>query len=70
MDAGDEKKTERPLFNPDFPLIASEDEAEMAAFINGTLPAGADTARLNAALPALYSELREMAASYLRKERP
>jgi RNA polymerase sigma factor (TIGR02999 family) len=52
--------------------IAEEaaDEAALTAFINDTLPADADTARLNAALPALYNELREMAASYLRKERP
>lgn len=34
------------------------------------LPAGkSDAAELNAALPALYDELREMASSYLRKER-
>ncbi|MDQ6765484.1 MAG: ECF-type sigma factor [Verrucomicrobiota bacterium] len=45
------------------------DEAELTAFLNDTLPANADTARLNSALPALYDELREMAASYLRKER-
>ncbi len=51
--------------------IATEaDEAVLTSFINGTLPADADTSRLNAALPALYNELREIAASYLRKERP
>lgn len=47
-----------------------EDEAALAAFIDEALPAEADTAQLNAALPALYSELRDLAASYLRKERP
>ncbi|MEP6809490.1 MAG: ECF-type sigma factor, partial [Chthoniobacterales bacterium] len=50
--------------------IADEvDDAALTACINNTLPADADTARLNAALPALYHELREIAASYLRKER-
>jgi RNA polymerase sigma-70 factor, ECF subfamily len=47
-----------------------EDEAALTAFIDGSLPADADTARLNAALPVLYQELRDLAASYLRKERP
>src|SRR4051794_6652570 len=28
------------------------------------------TGQMNAALPALYNELREMAAGYLRRERP
>lgn len=34
------------------------------------LPPGASTGSINAALPALYDELRQMAASYLRRERP
>ena len=45
------------------------DEAALAAFIEETLPADADTASLNEALPALYNDLRDIAASYLRKER-
>lgn len=58
------------------PLDAEEafsdnpDTAALAALLEGTLPAVADTTRLNAALPALYTELRELAASYLRHERP
>lgn len=46
-----------------------EDEAALTRLLNDALPPDADTARLNAALPALYHELREIAASYLRKER-
>lgn len=34
------------------------------------LPPGVDPAQMNAALPALYDELRELAAGYLRRERP
>jgi RNA polymerase sigma-70 factor, ECF subfamily len=34
------------------------------------LPHGAQGREMNAALPALYEELREMAANYLRRERP
>ena len=34
------------------------------------LPPGATTASMNTALPALYNELRDMAARYLRRERP
>ncbi len=30
----------------------------------------ADAAKMEAALPALYAELRELAATYLRRERP
>ena len=33
------------------------------------LPAGQASGEMNAALPALYNELREMAAGYLRRER-
>lgn len=46
-----------------------EDETEFSRLLGrGVLP-DADTTRLNAALPALYDELRDIAASYLRKER-
>ncbi len=34
------------------------------------LPSGLNAGALNAALPAIYNELREMASSYLRRERP
>lgn len=50
-------------------MLESADEAALTNFLNNTLPADADTARLNAELPALYNDLREIAASYLRKER-
>ncbi|MDQ6808945.1 MAG: ECF-type sigma factor [Verrucomicrobiota bacterium] len=49
---------------------SAEDQAAVDAFLKGVLPAEGDTVELNAALPALYAELRELAASYLRKERP
>lgn len=39
-------------------------------FVEDLLPRDADTTKLNAALPALYDELRDLAASYLRRERP
>lgn len=39
---------------------------EFASFF----PAGATSAEMNAALPALYNDLREMAAGYLQRERP
>jgi RNA polymerase sigma factor (TIGR02999 family) len=50
-------------------MVDDMDEAAIAAFVHETVPADADTARLNAALPALYNDLRDIAASYLRKER-
>ena len=46
------------------------DEEAFSAFLHDALPPEADTAQLNAVLPVLYNELRELAASYLRKERP
>ena len=44
-------------------------EAALVAFLECELPA-AGNPQLNALLPEVYAELREMAASYLRKERP
>ncbi len=70
MDEGGDKGTVALSCEPDFALIPDEDEAALAAFLSGTLPPDADITPLNAALPALYSELREIASSYLRKERP
>lgn len=52
------------------PSLFQEDETGLTAFLNEALITEADTGQLNAALPALYAELRELAASYLRKERP
>jgi RNA polymerase sigma factor (TIGR02999 family) len=40
----------------------------LPAFIDNLLPAGRDPA-MDAALPAVYEELRELAANYLRRER-
>ena len=40
-----------------------------AAFVASLLPGAPDPA-MSAALPAVYDELREVAASYLRRERP
>jgi RNA polymerase sigma-70 factor, ECF subfamily len=48
---------------------APTDADELTAIL-GDLPQGdSETTELNAALPALYDELRQMASSYLRKER-
>jgi RNA polymerase sigma factor (TIGR02999 family) len=72
----DGKKGDRPLsafasaFPQPDPLTATVDEAALAALLEGALAADADTTQLNAALPALYNELRDLAASYLRHERP
>ncbi len=46
-----------------------ENQAALVAFLEGEVPAGAN-AQLNALLPEVYADLREMAASYLRNERP
>lgn len=42
---------------------------ELALLLDGALPAAVNGDGLNAALPALYDELRDIAASYLRRER-
>jgi RNA polymerase sigma factor (TIGR02999 family) len=59
----------------DAPVVAADDLAEvnheaLTALLEGALPAAGKYESLNAALPALYGELREIAASYLRHERP
>lgn len=54
----------------EFSSLADDDAAALTAMIDEALPPDADTTRLNAALPAVYGELRDLAASYLRKERP
>jgi RNA polymerase sigma-70 factor, ECF subfamily len=43
-------------------------EKSLSAFMDDLLPAGKDPA-MDAALPAIYDELRELAANYLRRER-
>ncbi len=48
----------------------SGEEAALTAFLDENFRGAVETAELNNALPALYQELRELAASYLRKERP
>lgn len=45
-----------------------EQERSLSAFVDDLLPPGKDPA-LDAALPAVYDELRELAANYLRRER-
>ena len=45
-------------------------EQNLSGLVEDLLPADADTTALNAALPAIYDELRELAAGYLRRERP
>lgn len=50
-------------------LSANPDTATLAALLEGALPDATDTTQLNAALPAIYNELRDLAASYLRHER-
>ncbi|PZR76559.1 MAG: RNA polymerase subunit sigma-70 [Chthoniobacterales bacterium] len=44
-------------------------EVTLSALVEDLLSAEADTKGLNAALPGLYDELRELAAGYLRRER-
>lgn len=45
-------------------------DPELSELVGNLLPENLDAAALNAALPAIYDELREMAGSYLRRERP
>lgn len=45
-------------------------EQNLSVLVEDLLPAGAETTALNAALPGIYDELRELAAGYLRRERP
>lgn len=42
----------------------------LAALVEDLLPAGAVDSGMNSALPAIYNELRDLAAGYLRHERP
>ena len=49
---------------------ATGEATTLAMLVENVVPPGADTTQLNAALPALYNELRDLAASYLRRERP
>jgi RNA polymerase sigma factor (TIGR02999 family) len=48
---------------------ATTSEIDLSDFIVD-LPSNSETAGLNKALPAIYDELRQMASSYLRHERP
>lgn len=64
MDERAEKKSGERSF------LAANDAAALSAMIDEALPGNADPTQLNAALPAVYGELRDLAASYLRKERP
>jgi RNA polymerase sigma factor (TIGR02999 family) len=45
-------------------------EENLSVLVGDLLPAGADPTALNDALPGIYDELRELAAGYLRRERP
>ncbi len=47
-----------------------EIRSSLPDFVENLIPQDRDTAALNAALPAIYEDLREMASSYLRRERP
>ncbi|MDQ6912759.1 MAG: ECF-type sigma factor [Verrucomicrobiota bacterium] len=44
-------------------------EIALSKWLDELLPPGAGSPSINAALPAVYNELREMAARYLRRER-
>ncbi len=44
-------------------------DAALSKWMAELLPPGATTTSMNTALPAVYNELREMAARYLRRER-
>lgn len=43
--------------------------ADLSELVEDLIPAELDTHALNAAVPAIYDELREMASDYLRRER-
>lgn len=49
--------------------LAAEGSTLVPEFLAGLVSPGPGVGEMNAALPALYDELREMAASYLRGER-
>jgi RNA polymerase sigma factor (TIGR02999 family) len=51
-------------------LATEVNNEALAVLLEGALPAAENSEALNAALPALYDELRDIAASYLRHERP
>jgi RNA polymerase sigma factor (TIGR02999 family) len=75
MAQGNQEQLPAPPFAAaDAPAIdraALDAEREsLANLLGGALPDAANTEGLNAALPALYDELRDIAASYLRHERP
>lgn len=51
-------------------VASTSETAALAALVEDVRLPDVDTTELNAALPALYNELRDLAASYLRRERP
>lgn len=51
------------------PPPPGDDAPALPDLVADLLPAGKASGEMNAALPALYNELREMAAGYLRRER-
>ncbi|MEP6810016.1 MAG: ECF-type sigma factor [Chthoniobacterales bacterium] len=58
----------KPSASPSADVVVEFDD--LAALLEGAIPDGTDTTLLNQALPGLYRELRDLAANYLRKERP
>ncbi|CAN5585068.1 sigma-70 family RNA polymerase sigma factor [soil metagenome] len=50
-------------------ISTSGKATSLAALVEDLLPAGAVHSGLNSALPAIYNELRDVAAGYLRHER-
>ncbi len=50
--------------------IPAEATAELSRIVEKLLPQGLGATELNAALPMIYEELRGLATSYLRRERP
>src|SRR6478752_5296235 len=48
---------------------AASTEPSLSAFLDGLRALGAADSGVNAALPAVYDELRQLASNYLRRER-
>lgn len=52
------------------PSASPSSSATLEQLVHDLMPAGARGEAMNAALPAVYDELRQLAAGYLRRERP
>ena len=60
------------MFESSFQPATPEEESELQAFVQGVLTraTGDGTVSLDAILPSVYEEFRQLAASFLKRERP